>query len=214
MKRPGLYRCVAKDGTVAGVLVADGTVDRAPQHLQALERANAVRLQRAQMKRWIRQPEDSYASRERAIAVLLDPTAYPHAMSMPVGELLRASRRMGPTMVRRLLHRARIGEMREVGRLTFRQASELAGLLRRDGLTPTLWDQPDVIEAAAAARSGADRAYATRAIRGAHATAPLRQEVSGDRARLSGEELEVTASTARSGQRAATAIGPRARRRA
>jgi hypothetical protein len=94
-----------------------------PQHLQALQRANAVRLARAELKRRVALGEISAAD------VILD-TPW-EAESMTVGDLLTSQHRWGHTRCRRLLYRLRISENKPIGTLTDRQRRELAGLLDR-----------------------------------------------------------------------------------
>jgi hypothetical protein len=85
----------------------------APQRLQALERANEVRLARAELKRRIAEGESSVAE------VLRDP---PHeAKSWAIGELLTCQRRWGSTRCRKFLSRHQIIETKPVGALTERQ---------------------------------------------------------------------------------------------
>lgn len=92
-----------------------------PQHLQALQRANAVRLARAELKRRVALGEISAAD------VILE-TPW-EAESMTVGDLITSQHRWGHTRCRRLLHRLQISENRPVGKLTDRQRRALAGLL-------------------------------------------------------------------------------------
>src|SRR2546423_15664258 len=67
---------------------ASATIARAPQHLQALERANEVRLARADLKRRIAQGHVSAAE-----IVLACP---PEVEGMAVAHLLMSQRRWGP----------------------------------------------------------------------------------------------------------------------
>lgn len=97
-----------------------GTV-AAPQHLQALERANRIRLARAELKRAI-------SGGERAVAdVLREPPEC--AETMQVVDLLMAQRRWGRARARRLLLSAAVSELKTVGSLTARQVGVIAGLL-------------------------------------------------------------------------------------
>lgn len=119
-----------------------------PQRLQALARANEVRLARAEMKRKVAQGEVSAAE------VILDcPQA---AGSWTVGELLMSQRRWGITRCRKFLQRNQISEIKTIGALTERQRRVLAGQLsvcepsslldagRLDEASP---EQPHVLEA-------------------------------------------------------------------
>jgi hypothetical protein len=95
-----------------------------PQRLQALARANAVRLARAELKRRVAQGEISAAE------VILDcPT---EAGSWTVAELLMSQRRWGNTRCRKFLQRNQIGELKNIGSLTERQRGVLAAQLSLD----------------------------------------------------------------------------------
>src|SRR6516162_5702790 len=85
----------------------------APQRLRALERANAVRLGRAELKRRIAEGDASAAD------VILDPPA--EALSWAIGELLMSQRRWGNTRCRKFLSRHHITETKTLGALTDRQ---------------------------------------------------------------------------------------------
>ena len=85
----------------------------APQHLQALERANAVRLARAALKRAIACGEVSAAD------VILD--APWEAESMTVADLLTSQRRWGQTRCRRFLQTIPLSESKTIGSMTDRQ---------------------------------------------------------------------------------------------
>jgi hypothetical protein len=93
-----------------------------PQRLRALERANAVRLARAELKRRIADRDVSAAE------VILMP---PHeAHSWAIAELLMSQRRWGATRCRKFLSRNQISETKAVGALTERQRRLLAAQLR------------------------------------------------------------------------------------
>jgi hypothetical protein len=98
------------------------TMTPGPQRMQALERANAVRLKRAKMKRQIADGQMSAAE------VILKPPD--EAGSWPVGELLTSQRRWGSIRAHKLLAGLHISETRPVGALTDRQRRVLAGQLR------------------------------------------------------------------------------------
>ncbi len=91
---------------------------RAPQRLQALERANEIRLARAELKRRIACGSISAAE------VILDPPC--EAASWAIGELLLSQRRWGSTRCRKFLVRNQISETKTVGALTERQRRLLA----------------------------------------------------------------------------------------
>ncbi|MBV9818311.1 MAG: hypothetical protein JOZ07_08200 [Solirubrobacterales bacterium] len=93
-----------------------------PQPLRALERANEIRLARAQIKRRIALGEVSAAE-----VILECPAA---AKSWSVGELLMSQRRWGTKRCRKFLSRSSIVETKQVGTLTDRQRQLLAGSLQ------------------------------------------------------------------------------------
>jgi hypothetical protein len=92
-----------------------------PQRLRALERANEVRLARAELKRRIADGQVSAGS------VLLDPP--PEAGSWAIGDLLVSQRRWGSTRCRKFLARNHITETKPVATLTERQRRLLAAQL-------------------------------------------------------------------------------------
>jgi hypothetical protein len=94
---------------------------RAPQRLQALERANEIRLARAELKRRI-----AYGAVSAAEVILAPPL---EANSWAIGDLLLSQRRWGHTRCRKFLIRAQINETKPVGALTDRQRRMLAGQL-------------------------------------------------------------------------------------
>lgn len=91
------------------------------QHLRALEYANRVRLARARMKRQIAAGELSAAD-----IVLRCPW---QAHSMSISDLLMSQKRWGRTRCRRLLVSLNVPENKQVGTLTERQRTALAGML-------------------------------------------------------------------------------------
>jgi len=97
------------------------TMTTGPQRLQALERANAVRLKRAELKRRIAGGQLSAAD------VILDLPW--EATSWPVGELLTSQRRWGSIRAHKLLAGLHISETRPVGELTERQRRVVAAQL-------------------------------------------------------------------------------------
>ncbi len=94
------------------------TLSPAPQRLRALERANAVRLARAELKRRIAEGDASAAE------VILEPPD--EALSWAIGELLMSQRRWGNTRCRKFLGRYHISETKTLGGLTDRQRRLLA----------------------------------------------------------------------------------------
>lgn len=113
---------------------------RAPQRLQALERANEIRLARAELKRRIARGLTSAAQ------VILDPPC--EAKSWAVGELLLSQRRWGSTRCRKFLVRNQISETKLVGALTLRQrrllARQLSSSLAEPPVVPA---EPPVVPA-------------------------------------------------------------------
>jgi hypothetical protein len=97
------------------------TMTSAPQRLRALERANEIRLARAELKRRIAEGDISVA------AVLLDPPS--EAGSWAIGDVLTSQRSWGSTRCRKFLSRNHITETKTVGALTERQRRLLAGQL-------------------------------------------------------------------------------------
>lgn len=93
-------------------------MSRAPQRLRALERANAIRLARAQLKRKIARGSVSAAE------VILDPPL--EAESWAIGELLMSQQRWGATRCRKFLVRNQISETKTLISLTKRQRRLLA----------------------------------------------------------------------------------------
>jgi hypothetical protein len=102
--------------------MSTATMTTGPQRMQALERANAVRLKRAELKRRIADGQVSAAD------VILDLPW--EARSWPVGEMLTSQRRWGSIRAHKLLAGFHISETRPVGALTERQRHVLATQLR------------------------------------------------------------------------------------
>jgi hypothetical protein len=96
-------------------------VNREPQRLRALERANEIRLARAELKRRIARGSTSAAE------VILEPPY--EASSWAIGELLMSQRRWGATRCRKFLIRNQISETKPLISLTDRQRRLLAGQL-------------------------------------------------------------------------------------
>jgi hypothetical protein len=96
-----------------------------PQHMQALEHANRVRLARASLKR-------SVAAGQVDAAEIVRECPW-EVESMTVGELLRSQRRWGRTRARKFLFSMALNENRELGRLTARQRTLLASELEAKG---------------------------------------------------------------------------------
>jgi len=97
------------------------TTSPGPQHLQALQRANRVRLARAELKRRIADGEVTAAE-----VILTSPW---EASSMAIGDVLMSQRRWGGTRCRKFLAMFRISEAKTIGSLTERQRHALAAQL-------------------------------------------------------------------------------------
>ena len=94
----------------------------APQPLEALERANEVRVARAELKRKIATGETSVSE------IVGDPPS--HAASMSIADLLMSQKWWGRTRARRLLLSSGVGEETEIGDLTERQRAAMTARLR------------------------------------------------------------------------------------
>ncbi len=92
-----------------------------PQHLRALQRANEVRLARAELKRRIAEDRVSVAN------IILD--APWETETMAVSDLLMSQRRWGRTRCRKFLAQLPMTENKEIGTMTERQRRALASLL-------------------------------------------------------------------------------------
>jgi hypothetical protein len=111
------------------------TMTLEPQRLRALERANEVRLARAELKRRIADGDVSAAE-----VILASPW---QASSWTVGDLLMSQRRWGTTRCRKFLTRNQISEVKQVGHLTERQRRLLATQLESCGsLAPQFESRP------------------------------------------------------------------------
>ena len=104
-----------------------------PQHMRALERANKVRLARAELKRRVAGGETSVAE------VILDCPW--EAESMAVADLLTSQRRWGQTRCRKFLAQLPMSEQKTVGSMTERQRRTLAAMLNASGpsIMPSPW---------------------------------------------------------------------------
>ncbi|HEY8304541.1 MAG TPA: hypothetical protein VIG42_08140 [Solirubrobacteraceae bacterium] len=92
-----------------------------PQHMRALERANKVRLARADLKRRV-------ASGEARVAEVILECPW-EAESMAVADLLTSQRRWGQTRCRKFLSQVPMSEQKTVGSMTERQRRTLAAML-------------------------------------------------------------------------------------
>lgn len=92
-----------------------------PQHMQALARANRVRLARAELKR-------SVGRGEVDVAEVIQDVPW-ESESMTLAELLTSQRRWGRTRARKLLQALALSENKRVGTLTPRQRALLTSAL-------------------------------------------------------------------------------------
>lgn len=92
-----------------------------PQHMRALERANKVRLARAELKRRV-------AGGEIDVAEVILECPW-EAESMAVADLLMSQRRWGRTRCRKILAEIPLSETKTVGSMTDRQRRALAAML-------------------------------------------------------------------------------------
>lgn len=92
-----------------------------PQHMRALQRANEIRLARAELKRGVAIGEVDVAD------VIFD--CPEEAQGMTVADLLLSQRRWGQTRCRRILAQVPITERKTIGSLTERQRRQLVGML-------------------------------------------------------------------------------------
>jgi len=116
---------------------ATATIAPGPQYMQALARANEVRLARACLKRRV-------ATGEITVAEVLLGT-YWEAKGMTISDLLMSQRRWGHTRCRKLLMQVPVSENKTVGSMTDRQRRALAQLLelpvresRRETFAPVM----------------------------------------------------------------------------
>ena len=94
---------------------------KAPQHMQALARANRVRLARAELKRSIARGDVDAADVVRDCPWETE--------SMTLAELLSSQRRWGRTRVRKFLIGLSLNENKRLGTLTTRQRALLSAEL-------------------------------------------------------------------------------------
>jgi len=97
------------------------TAAQAPQHMQALARANRVRLARAELKR-------SVGRGEVDVSEVIHDCPW-ETESMTLAELLTSQRRWGRTRARKLLQTLALSENKRIGSLTPRQRALLTSAL-------------------------------------------------------------------------------------
>ena len=93
------------------------------QRMEALQRANDIRVRRAQLKR------DLKDGRVQIESILLDPPEY--VSTAKVFDMLMAVPKFGRVKANRVLQQCRISPSKTIGGLTDRQRAELVDLLRR-----------------------------------------------------------------------------------
>lgn len=98
------------------------------QHLEALERANEIRLRRAALKREIKKEPWRFGE------ILEEEETPPWLRSERLGDLLFALPRFGPKRVPRTLDAIGVKGVRTMGNLTSRERLVLLLLLREKGV--------------------------------------------------------------------------------
>ena len=93
------------------------------QRMDALRRANEIRVRRAQLKK------DLKNGRARIEDILRNPPGY--VETAKVFDMLMAVPKFGRVKAARFLNQCRISQSKTVGGLSDRQRAELVGLLRR-----------------------------------------------------------------------------------
>jgi len=92
-----------------------------PQHMRALERANQVRLARAELKRRV-------ATGELDVTSVITECPW-EASSMAIADLLMSQHRWGHTRCRKFLATVPLSENKTIGSMTERQRDRLATML-------------------------------------------------------------------------------------
>ena len=105
--------------------MTNGSRVQAPQHMQALARANRVRLARAELKRSIARGDVDASEVVRECPWETE--------SMTLAELLTSQRRWGRTRARKFLAGVALNENKRLGTLTPRQRALLATALSDKG---------------------------------------------------------------------------------
>jgi hypothetical protein len=104
---------------------AIATMDYGTQHMRALQRANEVRLARAELKRRV-------AERDLSAAEVIMSCPW-EANSMAVADLLTSQRRWGHARCRKFLASIPMSEAKTLGSMTERQRRALAAMLEIAG---------------------------------------------------------------------------------
>lgn len=93
------------------------------QRMEALQRANHIRVRRAQLKK------DLKDGRAQIDSILLDPPDW--VSTAKVFDMLMAVPKFGRVKAARMLNQCRISQSKTVGGLSDRQRTELVGLFHR-----------------------------------------------------------------------------------
>ena len=115
-------------GRLVRLMVTSKTHAQAParsldQRMEALQRANDIRVRRAQLKK------DLKDGRTHIETILLDPPEY--VSTAKVFDMLMAVPKYGKVKATRFLNTCRISQGKTIGGLSDRQRSELLELLQR-----------------------------------------------------------------------------------
>jgi hypothetical protein len=102
---------------------AQAPVRSLDQRMEALKRANHIRVRRAQLKK------DLKDGRAQIEDILLDPPDW--VSTAKVFDMLMAVPKFGRVKAARLLNQCRISQSKTVGGLSERQRAELVGLFNR-----------------------------------------------------------------------------------
>ena len=113
------------DAASVAPAMTTASIGGAPQHMQALARANRVRLARAELKR-------SIARGDVDASAVVEECPW-ETESMTLAELLTSQRRWGRTRARKFLLGVALSENKRLGTLTARQRALLASALSPEG---------------------------------------------------------------------------------
>jgi hypothetical protein len=108
---------------VSSKLQVQAPVRSLDQRMEALARANHIRVRRAQLKK------DLKDGRAQIEAILLDPPDW--VSTAKVFDMLMAVPKFGRVKAARLLNQCRISQSKTVGGLSERQRTELVGLFNK-----------------------------------------------------------------------------------
>jgi hypothetical protein len=108
---------------VTSKLQVQAPVRSLDQRMEALARANHIRVRRAQLKK------DLKDGRAQIEAILLDPPDW--VSTAKVFDMLMAVPKFGRVKAARLLNQCRISQSKTVGGLSERQRTELVGLFNK-----------------------------------------------------------------------------------